>query len=280
MRSNAKRHLRTHGVIPPPALPSHNTTTPYVVGFSPPVIAPAHNASMKSEPAELPTSFEGSSDASTIGNGSGPPKRASRTPVFKLRWMPPSLTTRSNAAKLKAVDEMTGEVSDDEYGSEEGEDVYGSDRDDEPGSRGGHGRDGGGYGDAGKDSRFLPSLGGIVLPTLSVPMSGAGSGSMGSSVASTSNSYSLNSSCVCTLYPCLLSPCRSLTSGSAPGADSPFGMGGYGTRHSSEYGVSMSGFGSAGGYGMGFTGMGHSSVSSSGSGFYGGHQNHRLLASA
>ena len=35
VRSNAKRHLRTHGIIP---VSKHDTPVPYTVGFNPPVV--------------------------------------------------------------------------------------------------------------------------------------------------------------------------------------------------------------------------------------------------
>ncbi|KAF9528438.1 hypothetical protein CPB83DRAFT_766940, partial [Crepidotus variabilis] len=58
VRSNAKRHLRTHGVIPQ----SSTGSPPYVVDFSTPVVLQNENS----------------------GRGR----------QFKLRWMPPSSTTR------------------------------------------------------------------------------------------------------------------------------------------------------------------------------------------
>ncbi|KAF8155562.1 hypothetical protein B0H34DRAFT_635627, partial [Crassisporium funariophilum] len=70
VRSNAKRHLRTHGVIPAPANTSSGET-PYIVGFSTPTILAPHG----SQHSEL--------------------HAMSRAPAFKLRWMPPSLSTRT-----------------------------------------------------------------------------------------------------------------------------------------------------------------------------------------
>ncbi|KIM46953.1 hypothetical protein M413DRAFT_55420, partial [Hebeloma cylindrosporum] len=88
VRSNAKRHLRTHGVIPAPASPSE---PPYVVGFSPPVIMPANSQDL---------SIPNTAGETTATGHSRRPGRASQ---FKLRWMPPSLTTRTNASSLREV---------------------------------------------------------------------------------------------------------------------------------------------------------------------------------
>ena len=116
VRSNAKRHLRTHGVIPPPAIPnSASGEAAYVVGFSPPVVAPGLND---------PSCDLSDGNPHFSGNiGTKPGEQASdnrkRAPFFRLRWMPPSLTSRTNASKLKVVDEATGEVSDEEEDSEE-----------------------------------------------------------------------------------------------------------------------------------------------------------------
>ncbi|KAF8889584.1 hypothetical protein BD779DRAFT_1519959 [Infundibulicybe gibba] len=81
VRSNAKRHLRTHGVLP---LPTLDDPAPYVVGFSAPTVMPPPSAQV---PSKAP---------------------------FRLRWMPPSLIHRSNADSLKSV-------SDPEYSDDEGE---------------------------------------------------------------------------------------------------------------------------------------------------------------
>ncbi|KAG6808905.1 hypothetical protein H0H92_002405 [Tricholoma furcatifolium] len=83
VRSNAKRHLRTHGVeimncrdTPP---------VPYSVGFEPPSVLLPPSAAAH-EMTKVP---------------------------FKLRWVPPSLTTRTNAASLVSISD--DDTSDDEY---------------------------------------------------------------------------------------------------------------------------------------------------------------------
>ncbi len=78
MRSNAKRHLRTHGIFP---TSEHGSTSPsqFTVGFDTPLVSEVHEA------GKLPS---------------------------KLRWVPPSLSTRTN------VDYLRGDAasdSEDEY---------------------------------------------------------------------------------------------------------------------------------------------------------------------
>ncbi|KAI1782976.1 hypothetical protein LXA43DRAFT_1048693 [Ganoderma leucocontextum] len=67
VRSNAKRHLRTHGIFP---TSDHPSTSPsqFTVGFDTPLVSEVHEA------------------------GKLPPK---------LRWVPPSLSTRSNVDFLR-----------------------------------------------------------------------------------------------------------------------------------------------------------------------------------
>ena len=67
MRSNAKRHLRTHGIFPSA---EHGSTSPsqFSVGFETPLVSEVHEA------GKLPT---------------------------KLRWVPPSLSSRTNADQLR-----------------------------------------------------------------------------------------------------------------------------------------------------------------------------------
>ncbi|TFK38043.1 hypothetical protein BDQ12DRAFT_606755 [Crucibulum laeve] len=93
VRSNAKRHLRTHGVIPQPSIPAGDTS--YVVGFSTPVVMPPVDCSSRDDPDQ-------------------PRHQTGRAPVFKLRWMPPSLTSRTNAGSLKSISDDGGSESDDE----------------------------------------------------------------------------------------------------------------------------------------------------------------------
>lgn len=101
MRSNAKRHLRTHGINPAPAATSSSfgassgassgPTAPYVVGFNPPTVI---------QPPE------------------GEAHQMRRAPVT-LKWMPPqSLSNTSNAARLRpisAVEDSDADDDDNEY---------------------------------------------------------------------------------------------------------------------------------------------------------------------
>src|SRR6266576_316431 len=92
VRSNAKRHLRTHGIIPAPAPTSSSlgssSTTPYVVGFSPPTIVPPPEGEM----------------------------HQMRRAPFTLKWMPPSLSKMSNAGMLRPVSDVEdSDADDDEY---------------------------------------------------------------------------------------------------------------------------------------------------------------------
>ena len=79
VRSNAKRHLRTHGIFP---TSDHTNTSPsqFTVGFDTPLVSEVHEA------GKLPS---------------------------KLRWVPPSLSSRTN------VDYLRGDAacsdSEDEY---------------------------------------------------------------------------------------------------------------------------------------------------------------------
>ena len=79
MRSNAKRHLRTHGIFPSAEHGSGTSPSQFTVGFDTPLVSEVHEA------GKLPS---------------------------KLRWVPPSLSTRTN------VDYLRGDAasdSEDEY---------------------------------------------------------------------------------------------------------------------------------------------------------------------
>ena len=67
VRSNAKRHLRTHGIFP---TSEHGSTSPsqFTVGFDTPLVSEVHEA------GKLPS---------------------------KLRWVPPSLSSRTNVDYLR-----------------------------------------------------------------------------------------------------------------------------------------------------------------------------------
>ncbi|KAF8636907.1 hypothetical protein AX17_003158 [Amanita inopinata Kibby_2008] len=95
VRSNAKRHLRTHGIVPASATPSSSgasSSAPYIVGFSPPTIV---------QPPEGAETHQ-----------------MTRAP-FTLKWMPPSLSSRTNAGKLRSVSDVeesdVDEDDNDEY---------------------------------------------------------------------------------------------------------------------------------------------------------------------
>ncbi|KAG6850129.1 hypothetical protein H0H93_000751 [Arthromyces matolae] len=83
VRSNAKRHLRTHGVENTSASFRTPTSTPYVVDFDEPKVLTPNAAGTK----ELPP---------------------------KLRWLPPSLSSRTNASLLVSLSD--DDSSDDEGG--------------------------------------------------------------------------------------------------------------------------------------------------------------------
>ncbi|TBU34284.1 hypothetical protein BD311DRAFT_650596 [Dichomitus squalens] len=82
VRSNAKRHLRTHGIFP---TSDHTNTSPsqFTVGFDTPLVSEVHEA------GRLPS---------------------------KLRWVPPSLSTRTNVDFLRpgSAGDPTSD-SEDEY---------------------------------------------------------------------------------------------------------------------------------------------------------------------
>ncbi|KAG7095377.1 hypothetical protein E1B28_006134 [Marasmius oreades] len=78
VRSNARRHLRTHGVIPDPATPSGPD---YVVNFDTPVIPESQGHQFQTVPQ-------------------------------KIKWMPPSLSPFNNVASLRSVSENEDSESD------------------------------------------------------------------------------------------------------------------------------------------------------------------------
>jgi len=104
VRSNAKRHLRTHGVIPP----QNSGTQPYVVDFSTPLVL-EQDARLGLNNGEGPGStmsdddrLEGIPHTQRSGrSGRG------RGRQFKLRWMPPSSSTRSGVVKGKGKKKPT-----------------------------------------------------------------------------------------------------------------------------------------------------------------------------
>jgi hypothetical protein len=81
VRSNATRHLRTHGVLP--TSPTDPPPAPYIVGFSTPTVMPP----------------------------SLPNHQMSKAP-FKLQWMPQSLSTRTNAGTLTSLSDAESDSDD------------------------------------------------------------------------------------------------------------------------------------------------------------------------
>ncbi|KAF8965049.1 hypothetical protein BDZ97DRAFT_811131 [Flammula alnicola] len=125
VRSNAKRHLRTHGVYPAPANASPPVDPPYVVGFSTPMVLPPQPQDVSLRGAGIGSDglqselhsvkIDSAEDQSGFARGqdAGQPSQnhMSRASAFKLRWMPPSLTSRTNASLLREV--RDGQISDD-----------------------------------------------------------------------------------------------------------------------------------------------------------------------
>ena len=125
VRSNAKRHLRTHGVIPTPATNSNSTDAPYIVGFCPPIIGVPQSSSSRHQLHSIEGG--GGKDFPPLPGGSRLPgdhnaanihhtqdhqgqsdvqqqhEMMNSVPTLKLRWMPPSLSTRTNAGSLREV---------------------------------------------------------------------------------------------------------------------------------------------------------------------------------
>ncbi|PPQ96128.1 hypothetical protein CVT26_004763 [Gymnopilus dilepis] len=93
VRSNARRHLRTHGVNPPPVRSA--VDEPYVVGFSEPMIMPSHEV-----PIGLPVSHAGGAEEmGTSGKRGGRVRRpSSRVAAFRVRWQTPKLKKADDLA--------------------------------------------------------------------------------------------------------------------------------------------------------------------------------------
>lgn len=81
VRSNAKRHLRTHGINP--SVPQDGDIPPYIVDFNTPIVSISQNLEHHQP--------NGGMQHQTI------------QPFFRLRWVPPSLAHCTNAASLKPV---------------------------------------------------------------------------------------------------------------------------------------------------------------------------------
>ena len=104
VRSNARRHLRTHGItIPPPSARSGRTHDEgFRVGFETPVVIDVHDpaspflteeAGQSVRHDEIP-SEDGSS---SLKRGDAKGKKAT------FRWIPQSLAQRSNADRLRSI---------------------------------------------------------------------------------------------------------------------------------------------------------------------------------
>lgn len=101
VRSNAKRHLRTHGVIPP----QNTGTQPYVVDFSTPLIL-EQDGRLDGEGTNSNVGCrDGPEDASLAQRSTRPLRGRGRQ--FKLRWMPPSSSNKSTAGKGKGKKKST-----------------------------------------------------------------------------------------------------------------------------------------------------------------------------
>ena len=160
VRSNAKRHLRTHGVIPAPTTnPNTADPPPYIVGFCPPMIGAPQPSSSSSSHHQLHSiegggekdfsSLPGDHNAANMhhphtqdhqnqSDAQQHDMMSAAVPTLKLRWMPPSLTTRTNAGSLReVVDEQQqqmqmqhwmGEVVEEEEDGEDHDDGFAASR--------------------------------------------------------------------------------------------------------------------------------------------------------
>ncbi len=132
VRSNAKRHLRTHGVFPDAFSSPYGSsamaastskrhsaststedslTQPYVVSFHQPIIVgnpatrtrdegnAAHGAEESADSQDGESSH--ASGSGVTGDGETSASTSTRPPFFKLRWLPPSVTSRTSAAALR-----------------------------------------------------------------------------------------------------------------------------------------------------------------------------------
>ena len=122
VRSNAKRHLRTHGVLPQSAVPSDQ----YVVGFNPPLVSPQNSEALDATTRVLPSEVSqhqeragGRGSGGQLAEGTGfvsdeePNLQIDHQPTrrpFHLRWMPPTGTTKAE------FDDAHGFTEDEELG--------------------------------------------------------------------------------------------------------------------------------------------------------------------
>lgn len=97
------------------------SSQPYIVGFSEPVIVGGPEISPKRQEATRgsrsePKSGSGDKESGSGRRGNGDGGSTSSTyagpPFFKLRWLPPRLTPKTNATMLRNIDERSaGEKS-------------------------------------------------------------------------------------------------------------------------------------------------------------------------
>lgn len=103
VRSNARRHLRTHGItIPPPSMRGGRAQDEsFQVGFETPVVIDVHDpASPYTAEAELVTQ----NDEPPSEDGSTSLRRGEvKGRKHSLRWIPQSLADRSNAGRLRSI---------------------------------------------------------------------------------------------------------------------------------------------------------------------------------
>lgn len=143
VRSNARRHLRTHGVsVPPAALDKmggpggrSQAPQPFRVGFDTPVVVDVHDFGRtyvdgggggSGSGASGSGSGSGRSAAGENGSsGGGSANGGASGKAQRLRWVPQSLASRSNAARLRSLSpssDMADLDLDAEYDDDEGED--------------------------------------------------------------------------------------------------------------------------------------------------------------
>lgn len=144
VRSNARRHLRTHGVsVPPAALDKmggpggrSQAPQPFRVGFDTPVVVDVHDFGRTyvdgggGSGSGASGSGSGRSAAGENGSsGGGSANGGASGKAQRLRWVPQSLASRSNAARLRSLSpssDMADLDLDAEYDDDEGEDRSGA----------------------------------------------------------------------------------------------------------------------------------------------------------
>ena len=106
VRSNARRHLRTHGItIPPPSLRGGRAQDEsFHVGFETPVVIDVHDPSSPYPSTQNTGSGDLFDDNQPAGGLSAATKREeTKGKKPKLRWVPQSLSDRTNAGQLRSI---------------------------------------------------------------------------------------------------------------------------------------------------------------------------------